>query len=69
MPVTVLIIRALLSMYPFYGNDFKAERPTGSGTHITLFEVAKEIGRRNASMFLRDANGQRSSMGSEEISR
>jgi hypothetical protein len=26
---------------------------------MTLFEVAKEIGRRNASMFLRDANGNR----------
>jgi hypothetical protein len=26
---------------------------------MTLFEVAKEIGRRNASIFLRDANGQR----------
>jgi hypothetical protein len=26
---------------------------------MTLFEVAKEIARRNASMFLRDANGQR----------
>jgi hypothetical protein len=59
MPVNGLIIRALLQMYPFYGPDFKVECPTGSGNHMTLFEVAKEIGRRNASMFLRDANGQR----------
>lgn len=69
MAVTVLIICALLSMYPFYGNYFKAECPTGLGTHMTLFEVVKEIGPRKASVFLRDANGQRSSMGSEEISR
>ena len=59
MPVNGLIVRALLQMYPFYGPDFKVECPTGSGNYITLFEVAKEIGRRNASMFLRDANGQR----------
>jgi hypothetical protein len=59
MPVNGLIIRALLQMYPFYGPDFKVECPTGSGNYMTLFEVAKEIGRRNASIFLRDANGQR----------
>jgi hypothetical protein len=38
---------------------FKVECPTGSGNYMTLFEVAKEIARRNTSMFLRDANGQR----------
>jgi hypothetical protein len=59
MPVNGLIVRALLQMYPFYGPDFKVECPTGSGNYMTLFEVAKEIGRRNASIFLRDVNGQR----------
>jgi hypothetical protein len=57
--VNGLIIRALLQMYPFYGPDFKVECPTGSGNYMTLFEVAKEITRRNASMFLRNAHGQR----------
>jgi hypothetical protein len=59
MPVNALIVRGLLSMFPFYGPDFKVECPTGSGNYMTLFEVAKEIARRNASIFLRDANGQR----------
>jgi hypothetical protein len=59
MPVNGLIIRALLQMHPFYGPDFKVECPTGSGNYMTLFEVAKEIGRRNASIFLRDASGKR----------
>jgi hypothetical protein len=59
MPVNGLIIRGLLQMYPFYGPDFKVECPTGSGKYMTLFEVAKEIGRRLSSMFLRDANGKR----------
>src|SRR6185437_5562458 len=59
MPVNGLIIRGLLQMYPFYGPDFKVECPTRSGNYMTLFEVAKELGRRNASIFLRDANGKR----------
>jgi hypothetical protein len=59
MPVNGLIIRGLLQMYPFYGDDFKVECPTGSGNYMTLFEVAKEIGRRLSSIFLPDANGQR----------
>jgi hypothetical protein len=59
MPVNILLIRALLSLYPFYGDDFKVECPTGSGNYMTLFEVAKEIGRRLESMFVRGADGKR----------
>ena len=46
MPVNGLLIRALLNLYQFYGNDFKVECPTRSGKYMTLFEVAKEIARR-----------------------
>jgi hypothetical protein len=59
MPVNALLIRGLLNMYPFYGDDFKVECPTGSGKYMTLFEVAKEIGRRLESIFIRDVNGNR----------
>jgi Mannosylglycerate hydrolase MGH1-like glycoside hydrolase domain len=59
MPVNVLLIRGLLNMYPFYGDDFKVECPTGSGNYMTLFEVAKEISHRLSSMFLRDGNDRR----------
>ena len=48
MPVNMLIIRALLNLYAFFGNDFKVQCPTGSGQYMTLFEVAKEIQRRLA---------------------
>ena len=37
MPVNVLLIRGLLSMYVFYGDDFKVECPTGSGNYLTPF--------------------------------
>ena len=59
MPVNGLLIRALLNLYQFYGDDFKVECPTGSRKYMTLFEVAKELARRLSSIFLRDANGRR----------
>ncbi len=59
MPVNGLIVRGLLLMYPFYGDDFKVECPTGSGNHMTLFEVAKEISSRLSKIFVRDENGKR----------
>jgi hypothetical protein len=59
MPVNGLLIRGLLIMYMFYGDDFKVECPTGSGTYMTLFEVARELSRRLSSIFLRDETGTR----------
>ena len=59
MPVNVLIVRALMNLYTFYGDDFKVQCPTGSGQHMTLFEVAQEIVRRLTGTFLRDADGKR----------
>jgi hypothetical protein len=59
MPVNGLLIRALLNLYLFYGDDFKVECPTGSGNRKTLFEVAQEITRRLAGTFMRDASGRR----------
>jgi hypothetical protein len=59
MPVNALIVRGLLNLYSFYGDDFTIECPTGSGIHMTLFEVAREISRRLASIFLRDRSGLR----------
>jgi hypothetical protein len=59
MPVNALIVRALVHLYAFYGNEFKVQCPTGSGRYMTLFEVAQELVRRLAGTFLRDANGKR----------
>jgi hypothetical protein len=59
MPVNALILRGLLNLYAFYGDEFTVECPTGSGNRMTLFEVAKEISARLARIFLRDENGQR----------
>ena len=59
MPVNALLLRALLNLYQFYGDDFKVECPTHSGKYMTLFEVAKEIGQRLNSIFLQGADGKR----------
>ena len=59
MPVNVLILRGLLNLYSFYGDEFKVQCPTGSGRYLTLFEVAQEIERRLTGTFLRDSNGRR----------
>jgi hypothetical protein len=59
MPVNILLIRALLNLHQFYGEDFTVECPTGSGKRMNLFEVANEIKRRLARIFLRDPAGKR----------
>jgi hypothetical protein len=59
MPVNILILRALLNYYAYYGDDFTIECPTGSGRHLNLYQVAEEIARRLSAIFLRNANGER----------
>jgi hypothetical protein len=59
MPVNGLLVRGLLNLHEFYGDDFTVECPTGSGNRMTLFEVAREITRRLAGTFLRGADGRR----------
>jgi hypothetical protein len=58
-PINLLLIRALLQHYRYYGDDLKVECPTGSGTMMTLFEVSQELSRRLAGTFLRDDDGRR----------
>jgi hypothetical protein len=66
MPVNVLIIRALMQYYLYYGDNFQIECPTGSGRKMNLFEVSMELSRRLGRIFLRDANGRRPVFGGTE---
>ena len=59
MPVNALLIRALTQLHTFYGDDFRVECPTGSGTSMTLWQVAQEIARRLISIFVPGADGKR----------
>ena len=66
MPVNALLIRAMLSFYLYYGDNFKIECPTGSGKLMNLFEVAHEISNRLEGIFLRDKSGRRPVFGGTE---
>ncbi|PYY11304.1 MAG: glucosidase [Acidobacteria bacterium] len=66
MPVNLLLIRALLQFYLYYGDNFKVECPTGSGKLMNLFEVSREIGNRLIGIFTRDASGRRAVYGGTE---
>jgi len=66
MPVNIMIIRALLNFYLYYGDNFKIECPTGSGKMMNLFEVSKEIADRLTRIFLRDERGRRPVYGGTE---
>jgi hypothetical protein len=59
MPVNGLIIRALLQYYLYFGDEFTVECPTGSGRHMNLYQVAEEISRRLANIFLKGKDGRR----------
>jgi hypothetical protein len=59
MPINIMIIRALMQYYMYYGDNFKIECPTGSGRKMNLFEVSREISDRLVRIFLRDAKGRR----------
>jgi len=63
MPINHMIVESLKRFYQYYGDDFKVECPTGSGTFMNLNEVADELYRRLSSIFLRDANGKRAVFG------
>jgi hypothetical protein len=66
-PINMLLIRALIAHYRYYGNDLKVECPTGSGKMMTLFEVAGELARRLVGTFLRDGDGHRPVYGGTRV--
>jgi hypothetical protein len=66
MPVNAILIRALMSYYLYYGDNFKIECPTGSGKLMNLYEVSHEIANRLERIFLRDKSGRRPVFGGTE---
>jgi hypothetical protein len=58
-PMNYILLRGLIQLHAYYGDDFTVECPTGSGRHLTLWQVSQEIALRLASIFLRNSNGQR----------
>ena len=66
VPINILIIRALLALYAYYGQDFQIECPTGSGRQRNLFQIARMIAGRLLHIFLPDEQGRRPVFGDAE---
>jgi len=65
-PMNMVIIRGLMQLHQYYGDNLKVECPTGSGNEMNLSEVASEIGRRLAAIFTRGEDGHRPVFGGIE---
>jgi hypothetical protein len=65
-PTNALVVRALLNLYLYYGDEFVFECPTGSGVQATLFDAAMEVMRRCSAIFLRGPDGRRPVFGGVE---
>jgi Glycosyl hydrolase family 63 C-terminal domain len=58
-PINYLLIESLQQFHHYYGDDFKVECPTGSGTYLTLNEIANELSNRLIRLWLRNEKGER----------
>ncbi|MFL5251535.1 MAG: MGH1-like glycoside hydrolase domain-containing protein, partial [Rhodopila sp.] len=67
MPINYLVVESLREFHRYYGDEFKLECPTGSGRFIGLCDVADEVSRRLARLFLRGADGRRPALGASDL--
>jgi hypothetical protein len=66
-PLNFLFIEALYRYSRYCGPDYKVEHPVGSGTQLTLVEVAEDLTRRLVSLFLPGPDGRRPVHGNYKI--
>ncbi|HYO83112.1 MAG TPA: glucosidase [Bryobacteraceae bacterium] len=67
LPVNFLLIESLQKLHHYYGNEFTVEFPTGSGAYMNLWDVAAELSRRVARIFLKAPDGSRAVNGTNSI--
>ncbi len=66
MPLNFLLVESLRRYHRYFGESFRIECPTGSGVEMNLGEVADELCRRLARLFLRGDDGRRAVFGNSE---
>ena len=66
-PINVLLIDALRRFHHYFGDEFRVECPTGSGTMLSLHEVSDELSRRLCATFLRGEDGRRPVYGDNDL--
>jgi hypothetical protein len=69
MPVNFMLVEALYGFHRYYGDDFRVEYPTGSGTRLSLREIADELSHRLTRLFLRGPDGRRPAFGESDLHR
>jgi Glycosyl hydrolase family 63 C-terminal domain len=65
-PLNFLFIEALQKLHYYYGDDFKVEMPSGSGSYSTLWDVASDLSQRLIGIFTRDGSGRRAVFGGND---
>jgi hypothetical protein len=68
MPVNILLLDSLREFHRYYGDDFRVEAPTGSGSYHSLHEIADDLAKRLTRLFLRGTDGRRPVLGDDELS-
>jgi hypothetical protein len=63
MPINYLIVEALHKLHKFYGDAYRVECPTRSGTFLSLEGVALELTRRLQRLFVKESDGRRVFLG------
>ncbi len=58
-PLNYLLIEALYRYGRYFNDDLRVEHPAGSGQHMALTEVARDLSRRLVSLFLPGPDGRR----------
>jgi hypothetical protein len=66
-PINYLIIEALRKFHQYYGDNFRVECPTGSGTLLNLNQIADDLSERLIRLFEKDGSGNRPILGATKI--
>ena len=66
-PLNYLVINVLERYHRFFGDELTIEYPTGSGRHLTLDLVARDLSDRLISIFTRGPDGRRPCFGGTEL--
>jgi len=65
-PVNYLIIESLQKFHHYFGDDLKVEFPNSSGNFLNLWDVAAQLSKRLAGIFIRSADGERAAFDDSE---
>jgi hypothetical protein len=65
-PINYLIIESLQKFHYYFGDDLKAEFPTGSNNFLNLWDVSAQLSKRLSGIFVRGENDARPAFANSE---